>query len=333
MIISRLISIAFQALAMRILSLLPAALIAPLLLISSFGFTLAQEQPALPTGSTFRDGPTFPEMVVVPPGDFMMGPEPGEMERVVNSLDFISASIARRFDREMKPRHAVKITRRFGIGMFDVTKREFLQFTQVTGYSSNSDCHAFVNSRFSSIGSAAWLRPGFRQTDKDPVVCVSWEDAQAYIEWLNKTLATQRNTANQDLYRLPTESEWEFAAGASMISPKWWSGLTNSRSADCDECGSVWDHKGTAPVGSFPPNPLGLYDMLGNVWQWVQDCWHDNYVNAPSDGNAWGDTICGSHVMRGGGWTTASFAIRPSLRSTTRFPTNYVGFRVAKTLP
>ena len=106
-------------------------------------------------------------------------------------------------------------------------------------------------------------------------------------------------------YRLPTEAEWEFAARAGKETIYWWGNEMKSGMANCAGCGSQWDNKLTAPVGSFQPNPFGLYDTAGNVWEWVEDCDHDNYNGAPTDGSAWkkeGGGNCYMRVFRGGSW-------------------------------
>lgn len=161
-----------------------------------------------------------------------------------------------------------------------------------------------------------------------PVVDVSWEDARLYVQWLNSKTGGE--------FRLPTEAEWEYAARAGSTAARYWGEKIGANLANCDGCGSGWDNRQTAPVGSFAPNAFGLHDMLGNVWQWVEDCWHDSYAGAPQDGSAWKVVArCDVRVTRGGSWNyTRRFirsASRDRLGATARFID--LGFRVARTVP
>ena len=160
-----------------------------------------------------------------------------------------------------------------------------------------------------------------------PVINVSWDDAQAYARWFSAKTGRQ--------YRLPTEAEWEYAARAGTTTAYYWGDDIGSGHANCDGCGSQWDNKQTAPVGSFAPNPWGLYDMAGNVVQWTEDCYSGGYDGAPSDGSARTTGDCTMRVIRGGSW---SFIPR-NLRSASRFRDDtgdrhfFLGFRLARTLP
>lgn len=159
-----------------------------------------------------------------------------------------------------------------------------------------------------------------------PVIDVSWNEIQAYLAWLS------RKTGKR--YRLPSEAEWEYAARAGSEAAYWWGDAVGSGNANCESCGSRWDNKQTAPVGSFKPNRFGLYDVHGNVYEWGADCWHDNYKSAPPDGSAWTTGECKYRVLRGGSWI-----IDPqNLRSANRIDFTAVnrgssiGFRVARTV-
>ena len=164
-----------------------------------------------------------------------------------------------------------------------------------------------------------------------PVIYVSWREAEEYAGWLG--------AVSGEKCELPTESEWEYTARAgtttdyAVPAPAGTDNLEGQNLASCDGCGSEWDGTSTAPVGSFPPNAWGLYDMHGNVWEWVKDCWHDNYENAPVDGSAWleangGD--CSRRVLRGGSWFNDPDALRSAFRggSNPDLRFNDVGFRV-----
>jgi formylglycine-generating enzyme required for sulfatase activity len=135
-------------------------------------------------------------------------------------------------------------------------------------------------------------------------------------------------------YRLLTEAEWEYAARAGTTTAYYWGDEIGQGNADCNGCGSKWDNQQTSPVGSFAANQLGLYDMAGNVWQWVQDCYHANYDLAPTDDSAWTSGVCSGRVVRGGSWLDLPQALRAALRA--RFASDVrghlLGFRVGRTL-
>jgi formylglycine-generating enzyme required for sulfatase activity len=173
----------------------------------------------------------------------------------------------------------------------------------------------------------------YRPTDQGwgrgrrPVINVSWNDAKAYVEWIAKTTGKP--------YRLLSEAEYEYAARAKKQTVYWWGKDIGKNNANCDGCGSRWDGKQTAPVGSFAANPFGLYDMHGNVWQWVEDCYHENYIGAPQDGSAWttsGD--CAEPVSRGGEWSRGPGYVRSATRGTASADSrgNNRGLRVGRTL-
>ena len=142
----------------------------------------------------------------------------------------------------------------------------------------------------------SWSNPGFTQGEDHPVVCVNWDDARAYVNWMSRK--TGKN------YRLLSEAEWEYAVrGGTQTRYSWGNGVGRNR-ANCDGCGSRWDDEMTAPVGSFSANEFGLYDMHGNVFEWTQDCWNDSYTGAPKDGRAWETADCRYRVVRGGSCST-----------------------------
>jgi formylglycine-generating enzyme required for sulfatase activity len=135
-------------------------------------------------------------------------------------------------------------------------------------------------------------------------------------------------------YRLLTEAEWEYAARAGATTAYYWGGEIGKENANCNNCGSEWDNRQTSPVGSFKPNAFGLYDMAGNVWQWVQDCYHGDYEEAPTDGSAWTSGDCSNRVVRGGSWNYSPQLLRSAnrIRSATDGRNNSLGFRVGRTL-
>ena len=253
-----------------------------------------EKERALKPGDTFKEcANNCPMMVVVPAGEFMMGSPANEKGRSDNE----------------GPQHWVTIARPFAVSKFDVTFADWDACVSVGGCPQEGRAH-----------DAGWGRV------KQPVIYVSWDDAQAYVAWLRKM------TGNE--YQLLSEAEWEYAARAGTTTAYYWGDEIGKNNANCYRCGSQWDYRQTSPVGSFKPNAFGLYDMAGNVWQWVQDCWHEDYNGAPTDRSAWATRDCKRHVVRGGSW--GYFPVDP--RSAYRYgdltvDRNYnLGFRVARTL-
>ena len=206
------------------------------------------------------------------------------------------------------PRHRVTIRRPFAAGRHEVT------FAQWDACRRDGGCSR-------APGDAGWGR-GNR-----PVINVSWKDARQYVEWLSKQTGRR--------YRLLSEAEWEYAARAATDTAYSWGEEPGQGRANCNRCGSAWDGTKTAPAGSFAPNGFGLFDMLGNVWEWVEDCGHKNYDGAPSDGSAWvrrGD--CRLRMLRGGSWEDATVRVRSAFRHWEFADTSsdVIGFRVATTL-
>ena len=162
---------------------------------------------------------------------------------------------------------------------------------------------------------------------------MSWDDAQTYVKWLSKTTGKP--------YRLLSETEYEYAARARAKTRYPWGddiNLNGKAMANCDGCGSQWDGKQTAPVGSFPANGFGLYDMAGNVWAWTEDCFHDDYRKAPANGLPWTSGDCSHRVARGGAWDKEPFYLPSASRvwypnaSSSVIRTNDQGFRIARAL-
>jgi formylglycine-generating enzyme required for sulfatase activity len=271
----------------------------------------------------FRECPDCPEMVAIPAGKFVMGSPATERGR---------------FDTE-GPQHSVTL-RAFAIGKYEVTTREFLTFLEETGYQP-APCDGVLGLSWRSPGRGRAYPPGETDSPREPAVCLSWNDAQAYIAWLNgkvRRLASSPRKG-EGPYRLPSEAEWEYAARAGTTTARWWGDSIGSGEANCHGCGSKWDGTLIAPAGSFGPNPFGLYDMLGNVWQWLQDCWNESYVGAPADGRAWTTGDCSKRVLRGGSWSNVPAFVRSATRSRADQAgrgfdySSYAGFRVARDLP
>lgn len=207
-----------------------------------------------------------------------------------------------------KPLHRVTIAKLFAVSKFEVTFDEW------------DSCVHFRACDANGASDAGWGR------GQRPVIYVTWDDAQQYAAWLSKVTGKA--------YRLLSEAEYEYAArgGKQTVYP-WGNELPNNN-ANCTDCGSQWGGKQTAPVGSFPPNNFGLYDMVGNVFEWVEDCYHPNYENAPTDGSSWTTGDCSDRVIRGGSWDLPPGANRSAIRLgvSAGLRTKNMGFRVARTL-
>ena len=206
------------------------------------------------------------------------------------------------------PRHRVTIARPFAVGRYEVTFAEWDACRRAGGC-----LHA--------PGDEGWGR-GSR-----PVIHVSWKDAKEYVGWLSEK--TGRT------YRLPSESEWEYAVRADTDTPYYWGAEAGQGRANCGGCEERGGGAKTAPAGSFPPNGFGLFDMSGNVWEWVEDCGHRDYTGAPADGSAWlkpGD--CRLRMLRGGAWDDAANRVRSAIRYWEFADTrrDVIGFRVARAL-
>lgn len=245
------------------------------------------------------------------------------------------------------PQHRVAIARGFALGLTPVTRGEFAAFVRETGYHTGS-CWLWHVGRPTPPVVDGWLRPGFAQSDQDPVVCVTWQDAQAYVRWLNRKLGLGGPDGSGGPYRLPSEAEWEYAARAGTQTAYWWGNEVGTGHAWCDGCDEfkarlTAEHPFVAPppslrhdhtvvVGAFPANPFGLYDMPGNVLQWTEDCWNANYAGAPGDGSAWLSGDCGRRVVRGASWHSLPWTARPAARTPNKTDStwNDIGFRVAK---
>ena len=206
-----------------------------------------------------------------------------------------------------RPVHEVEIAS-YALGVYEVRFEEYDRFATATGRARPDD--------------RGWGRGG------RPAINVSWQDATSYAAWLSEETGEE--------YRLPSESEWEYAARAGSTTRYHWGDDVGRNQANCAGCGGRWDDENrTAPAGSFAANGWGLHDMHGNVWEWVQDCWHEDYARSPRGGTAWtsgGD--CRRRVLRGGSWNSPPRLLRSANRSwnAAENRTANDGFRVARTL-
>jgi formylglycine-generating enzyme required for sulfatase activity len=240
----------------------------------------------------FRDCPYGPLMVELPPGRFLMGSPDGEEAAALHPT---RPEWTESLD---KPRVEVEIAYPFAIGKYEVTF---------------ADWDLCVDA-----GGCTYRPKGRRRGRGDwPVVYIARWDAEEYIGWLRE-ITGQR-------YRLPSEEEWEYAARAGTTTTRYWGDEIGAGMAVCDGCGSPWDKRRTVPVGSFPPNPFGLHEMLGNASEWTADCWSPDHTDSPRDGSArqghpssWRDGECVKPVRRGGSFDTYAWAVRAANRSHSR---------------
>ena len=295
----------------------------------------------------FQDCPECPVMTEIPSGEFIMGSPLEEKGQVFETPG----------TRREEPPHRVKIDYSFAIGKYEVTRKEYSRFSVATNKSEINNCKAWT--RNADSFSANWKNPKYKQTDDHPTVCVSWDDAISYVQWLSKLTGRK--------YRLPSESEWEYVARSESQTPYPW----GSSSSDACRYANVADksirnakggipntlHKCddqfsyTSPVGSFAPNRFGVHDMIGNAWEWTADCWRYpvGYWGAPNDGSPWerqystapisiqGDSAhyrskpeCNLRVLRGGSWNMPPLQTRSAYRIWDHSERPYFtyGFRV-----
>ena len=273
----------------------------------------------LKPGQVIRDhfvsgGGWSPESVIVEAGSFQMG-----------SIAFEEG----RQDNE-GPQHRVTFRRGFAIGQSEVTVAQFRAFVDMAGYRTDAEKYGYsmvydhYSGRLARRDDIDWEHDyeGRPARAEFPVVHVSFNDALAYANWL------ARNTGKP--YRLPTEAEFEFALRAGRLTRFWWGDGSPTRTVenltgqhDVSKSRRKWEiyfegygdrHWGPAPAMSFEPNPFGLYDMGGNVAEWVMDCWHDSYIRAPDDGSAWINPGCKLRVVRGGYWASSPDHSRSAFR-------------------
>lgn len=308
-------------------------------------------------GKVFRDCAECPEMVVIPAGRFMMGSPTDEKGR----------------DSDEGPLHEVSV-KSFALGRTEVTLGEFRRFVRATGYKTDAERDVGDKGCFARDKSDGkwewrvgryWDNPGFKQNDKQPVACLSWNDAKEYVKWLSN--------ASGKSYRLPSEAEWEYAARAGSVTARYYWGNNPDEACRYANVTDQTTHEGqswaikhecrdghwfTAPVANYAANAFGLHDMIGNVWEWVEDCYHDSYSGAPTDGSAWGllrrllslriwsysgaptdgsawSGDCTVRGLRGGSWYSDPDYARSAKRygSVASIRINFTGFRPARMLP
>ncbi|MGB0670009.1 MAG: formylglycine-generating enzyme family protein [Rhodospirillales bacterium] len=210
-------------------------------------------------------------------------------------------------NQQEMPAHSVTIAKPIAVGKYEVTFDEWEACFAAGGCKANPDDHK-------------WGR-GTR-----PVINITWAEAQDYVAWLS------RRTGKR--YRLLSDAEWEYAARAGTTTAFYWGDEVGQNNANCRDCESQWSKKGSGPVGSFPPNPWGLHDMHGNIWEWVEDCWNPNYIGAPKDGRARTTGDCRQRGIRSGSWYYFSRNARSAWRfhNDARVKSYNIGLRIAREL-
>jgi formylglycine-generating enzyme required for sulfatase activity len=262
-------------------------------------------------GTVFKDCPDCPEMVVIPPGRFTMGVDGGEK------------------DRYEGPAHEVTIAYPFAAGRFELTNGQYRQFVEATGHATaGTGCNVFFGDRVEAVAGTNWAEPNYGRPirDDEPVACIRWSDAKSYVSWLAGKTGRK--------YRLLTEAEWEYVARAGTTGTHTWGddpstacrqANIHDKSAEklaadngiklpyspapCDD-----GYPGLAPVGKFAANAFGLHDTIGNVWEWVEDCYEMPYPARPVDGSAQLAKGCDRRGSRGGSWRTDFHRQRPAFR-------------------
>ncbi|MBI5748664.1 MAG: formylglycine-generating enzyme family protein [Nitrospinae bacterium] len=279
--------------------------------------TLTLTLPIVVNAEEGKDAEAPIEMVFVKGGCFQMGNPFGDGEN------------------DEVPVHEVCVND-FYIGKYEVTVEEFGKFVKETGYSTDAEkmggCFGKVGYKWRKRKDFNWSKVDFPQTDRHPAVCISYNDANEFMNWLNKKFVVSETNSSGGKYRLPTEAEWEYAARSGGKAEKW--AGTNNESEVSDY---VWYDKNsggkTHPVGQKKPNGLGLYDMSGNVWEWVEDWYEVDYYDKTPKTNPLNAKPSHAKSMRSGPWSVPLHAVRVFYRGSD-IPYSIcdgLGFRVAKT--
>lgn len=308
--------------------LIPIALIVVARLASA-------QQAGLPALPAAADCPACPELALVPPGRSLMGSAPDAPE--------IDASTGE------SPTVAIAFTRPFHVSRREITVGEFRRYVEATGAEPAPGCRVWLGGQWVLERDRSWRDPGFAQPpqDAEPVVCVNWDDARAYAEWLSKESGKR--------YRLPSEAEWEYVARGGTSFPRFWGERDSSESAvlslACDFA-NVYDSSAVdvyrfpwpnarcsdrvaalAPAGQYKPNAFGAFDIIGNAREWVMDCYTASYAGRPEDARAWTwQGGCEMKGVRGGSWASRPRDARAAARDAapTALRQSDLGFRVVR---
>lgn len=294
------------------------------------------EKANLPAVATIlKDCEDCPELIVVPAGRFTMGSPDAEPDRKSTE----------------GPQRTVEIGASFAVGRYAITRDQFQAFVEATGRRSDSGCNVAVGEDWVPRSKLSFRSPGFPQDGRHPVVCVSWDDANDYVKWLSSKTGKS--------YRLLSEAEREYVTRAGTSSPYWWGSVAHPDQANFDPntpsstagnanvanaakgktaivaSAAASPAKGTVPVYSYSPNPWGLFQVHGNVAEWVQDCWNNSFLGAPAKASAVEAGNCDLRVLRGGSWEYFASDLRSAYREAAHKERRYyhIGFRVARDLP
>jgi formylglycine-generating enzyme required for sulfatase activity len=276
-----------------------------------------------------------PALALVPPGSFSMGTPPTASE-----IDATTGET---------PPVMISMGKPFYIGAREVTLGEFRRFAEATGYEAPLGCRVWLDGQWVEERDRSWRDPGFAQpqADDEPVVCVNWVDARAYADWVSQQSGKR--------YRLPSEAEWEYVARGGTAVPRYWGAQDSQEgvpvSLACDNA-NVYDSSavdayrfpwpnascsdgavGVAPAGRYKPNAFGAYDVIGNVREWMQDCYTTSYMGRPQDGRAWTwQGGCELKSVRGGSWASRPRDARAAARDSAppALRQNDLGFRLAR---
>jgi len=273
--------------------------------------------------TAWRDCVHCPELVRVPAGEFMMGSTRSETEQ---------HAVKREHAVVEWPQHKVTIDYDFLIGRFEVSKAQYREFVEATARES-SECLEYNGKRYEPVAGSGWDNPPFRQQDDHPAICVSWDDATAYTEWLSERTGEH--------YRLPSEAEWEYAARAGSAAARHWNEVDGDACAHANvadrnaprpkfECADPYAY--TAPVSYGIENKFGLVGVLGNVGELVADCGLPDYAQASGSAVAVTTGDCTRHVGRGGSWWNDAYYLRSARRYSFAGAYSIVGFRVVREL-
>lgn len=309
-------------------------------LLASFALmTLAHsalaQQVAAPPPPAAADCPACPELALVPPGRFLMGSAPDAVE-----VDAATGET---------PAAGVSFTRPFHVSKREITVAEFRRYVEATGADPAPGCRVWLGGQWVFERDRSWRDPGFAlpPQDAEPVVCVNWEDARGYADWLSKESGKR--------YRLPSEAEWEYVARGGTSFARFWGEHDSHEGAvlslACDFA-NVYDSSAVdafhfpwpnarcsdrvvalAPVGHYKPNAFGVFDIIGNVREWVMDCYTASYAGRPDDGRAWTwQGGCEQKGVRGGSWASRPRDARAPARGAemTTLRQSDLGFRVAR---
>lgn len=290
-------------------------------------------------GKSSRDCNDCPEMVALPPGSFTMG---------ISAAEEIAFGMPAHQAGKAEPVHKVTFAKGFAMAKYPVTIAQFRAFVNESGYQASDSCYTQhkVDGHFiyEKARGFSWRSPGFAQDDNHPVVCVSAEDGEAYAKWLS------RKTGKA--YALPNEAQYEYALRAGTTTAYFWgtqrdaTACIYSNQPDLDQAAALGAPSGpeyrfqchdgyayTSPVNAYKPNPWGLHDMAGNIWEWTADCLNNTYVGAPADGSTWTTGDCDARPSRGGSYGNAAFSSYAAVRAPRHaaYVGHSWGFRVVRT--